>query len=857
MAVTVLADASGVGDNNTNPLAPPTSGTGERYWLICVKTEGSGFGASVPSDITVSGTTPTTLGLITSINGATMDAALYGCLDADIGTNPSTANGSLTYNADGTTPGSTNVVVMGIVLDGVDQATPYTNVEDDGWSRDSTNSTQNCPFTLDEIIDGLGVAFVACSKTSTAWTLTDNGYAANGLGQWVQGTNTSGNCATKSITATALNQTTTFTSGSAGNKTSTMAIMLLSTPPVDTTPDQFSFTDLADQSTSTIVESNIITITGIAAPADISVVGGEFRINGGSYTSTPTTVSLNDTVQLRVTTSVNGGADTPVTLTVDVVSDEWNVVTGIIGLLDGLVEDYSAPAGVQNFVHALGNTSSACYKEDTAQVAVIRNGARVLYLYELGNYSTITKTIDLTFDGLSDCEGICDMGNGEFAICAEDAGRYSVHIFDWPAGTTAASKQNLQIAASGADNNSGAEDLCFDRANKVFYVVGEGEQASTDRKFYRFVRPTNTTTDYIYTDPELTVTEPFNAETAFNSLGATGADWDLAGMDFDHTTGNAVIASHTGAELAQINVATGAIISTLSVTALGQMEGIAILPNGSMLAVGEPYQYQEFEYSAPTLAVDNMDSSQSIAEPTITQQSSIAADSINSVQSISEPSLTQANALNTISIESLQEVSEPLLTQAHILFIDSLESIQSITELALSQAHILSVNPIESLQTLSEAVLSVAGALSTSPIESAQTVSEPTLIQEGALLVDDIDNLNVLSVASFIQNHILNLGNLQNLASISEANLDSGGLSLLVGGIENIQELSESSFTQAHVLSVDNLTNEQIISAVNLGGIAVGYLKGEISVFSVYNGDILVTSATSGETSVYSSIKFN
>ncbi len=601
MATSVLNAAVGIGDNNTNPVVP-FAGTGGRVWLQFVTEEGGAFGTAFPSTAAVAGDTNTTFNLLASVSdpATTMSSALYYCLDADIGINPSTLNGSLTYNADGNTPNSSTTVVVSIVLDGASQTSPFTNVEDDGWSVDSTNSTENCPFTLDELVDAVGVGFVSCSKTGTTWTLTDNGYAASGSGQWAAGTNTSANCATKVISSQALNQLTTFTSGLAGDKVSTIGVMVTSTPPVDVTPDPFTFVDRTEQDTTSVVTSNTIVVAGTEAASAISVTGsGEFSINGGAYTTTPTTVDSGDRVTLRVTTSANGGADTSTTLTIDSVSDEWNVVTSLTGLLTNTIDNYTAQTGLLTFVHALGNSSGAAYKEDTAQVAVIRNGAAVLYLYELGAYGTITKTITLSFAGLSDCEGICDMGNGEFAISAEDAGRYSIHIFDWPVGTTATAKQNLTIFAPGTDNNSGLEDLCYDRVNEVFYAVGEGEQSLTDRRFFRVVRPSNTTTDYTYvTDAEMqspNVTQPFVAETAFASLGATGALWDLAGMDFDHTSGNVVIASHTGGEIAQVDVTDGSIIGTVAVPLLTQMEGVAILPANELMAMGEAYEYQIFE----------------------------------------------------------------------------------------------------------------------------------------------------------------------------------------------------------------------------------------------------------------------
>lgn len=99
---------------------------------------------------------------------------------------------------------------------------------------------------------------------------------------------------------------------------------------VDTTPTAFSFTDVTGQPLSTVVESNTITVLGINASTPISLstsAGMEYRINGGSYVSSSGNVVLNDTVQMRVTSS--GVAATLVSGTLDIggVTDQWDVTT--------------------------------------------------------------------------------------------------------------------------------------------------------------------------------------------------------------------------------------------------------------------------------------------------------------------------------------------------------------------------------------------------------------------------------------------------------------------------------------------------------------------------------------------------
>lgn len=96
---------------------------------------------------------------------------------------------------------------------------------------------------------------------------------------------------------------------------------------VDTVPDPFVFNS-TKSSANTIQTSNIVTITGIDAPSPISVAGGSYRINSGSYVSTAGSISPGSTVTMRVIGSPTpGGAVTTGTLTIGGVSAAFNVIT--------------------------------------------------------------------------------------------------------------------------------------------------------------------------------------------------------------------------------------------------------------------------------------------------------------------------------------------------------------------------------------------------------------------------------------------------------------------------------------------------------------------------------------------------
>lgn len=97
----------------------------------------------------------------------------------------------------------------------------------------------------------------------------------------------------------------------------------------DDTPDPFSFTDVTSAEIGTVTTSNAITVAGITASAAISISGGsgQYRINGGSWTSASGTVSDGDSVDVRVTSSGAPGTAVSTTLTIGGVSDTFSVTT--------------------------------------------------------------------------------------------------------------------------------------------------------------------------------------------------------------------------------------------------------------------------------------------------------------------------------------------------------------------------------------------------------------------------------------------------------------------------------------------------------------------------------------------------
>lgn len=150
--------------------------------------------------------------------------------------------------------------------------------------------------------DGTQTEVYLISVTNGEYSIDSGSYtSASGTvieGQTVKVRNTS--------SATACGQVTTDLNigGTSGSFTTTTT----GSGCTDTKINQFLFSAQNGVARGTVVESDSITVTGIdGSPVTvaISITGGDYSVNGGAYSSTASTVQLNDTVRVRHTSSSN------------------------------------------------------------------------------------------------------------------------------------------------------------------------------------------------------------------------------------------------------------------------------------------------------------------------------------------------------------------------------------------------------------------------------------------------------------------------------------------------------------------------------------------------------------------------
>jgi prepilin-type N-terminal cleavage/methylation domain-containing protein len=98
-------------------------------------------------------------------------------------------------------------------------------------------------------------------------------------------------------------------------------------PPADSVPDAYIFSDMTDVAISTLFSSNTITISWINTVTPLSIIWGEYSINGGAFTSATGSVSVWNTVQVRLTSSPNNSTTSSAILNIGGVTESFSVTT--------------------------------------------------------------------------------------------------------------------------------------------------------------------------------------------------------------------------------------------------------------------------------------------------------------------------------------------------------------------------------------------------------------------------------------------------------------------------------------------------------------------------------------------------
>ena len=221
----------------------------------------------------------------------------------------------------------------------------------DNWSVTSTGTQDTTPdvFTFTDQTN-VGVSTQIVSNILAITGITGNVATSIAGGSAAYRICTNATCSTNPAFTTAastitngqylqLRMTSSSSISTAVNTTMTVGTVSdnwsLTTASVDNSPDQFAFANQSGIAPGTQVVSNVVQVTGIAGNVAVSVSGGDgqaYRVCptsscSGSFTSSASTITNGQYLQLRQDAAAGNGATVTTTATVGTFAANWSVTT--------------------------------------------------------------------------------------------------------------------------------------------------------------------------------------------------------------------------------------------------------------------------------------------------------------------------------------------------------------------------------------------------------------------------------------------------------------------------------------------------------------------------------------------------
>ncbi|MBS4096636.1 MAG: DUF1566 domain-containing protein [Sulfuricella sp.] len=214
----------------------------------------------------------------------------------------------------------------------------------------------------------------------------------------------------------------------------------------DTTPDVFTFTAVTGAALSTATASNVITVTGIDAAANISISGGEYAVStdgGGTWSawsnSSLATVSVNNQVKVRLTSSGSYSTAATATLTIGGVNGTFSVTT------------QAAPS----------DTTPDAFTFTAVTGAAL---------------STVTASNAITVAGIAAAANISITG-GEYAVSTDGGGTWSAWSNSSPATVSVNNQVKVRLTSSGSYSTAATATLTIGGVNGTFSVTTQAAPA--------------------------------------------------------------------------------------------------------------------------------------------------------------------------------------------------------------------------------------------------------------------------------------------------------------------------------------------------------------------------------------------
>jgi len=428
-----------------------------------------------------------------------------------------------------------------------------------GWNGGA--SLDSADFTLydDEHGTSISDSTIDISYSATSFTVgvISNWSGTNTVAARIR--NTSTNTVVKTFNITTNNGTTNVsvtsglpaaTSGSSsnyrvevynGNEYLNGATFSVTRGAADTTPNDFSFTDFTNVARSTTQTSSTITVGGLSTGTSVavSVTGGTYSKNSGSYTSSNGTASNGDTFSVRHTSSGSFSTNTDTTLTIgnkddtfrtttlaaDTVPDAFSFTDATnqpLGALTTSTEITIAGLNTSTTVSVTGGEYSKNEGTYTSSNGTASNGDTFTLRHTTSlSYSTPTNT-ELNIGGETDtwttttiAEGTTQTGGG--GGTSTGSGNYGIEVYG-PDGETVVWGSNVRQSnivvyeLLDLDNGTSKSYTCADANDdtkvKVVAAMPSYISGPAYQNFYGGISVSKTSTGFTVTNSNSDIVEP-------------------------------------------------------------------------------------------------------------------------------------------------------------------------------------------------------------------------------------------------------------------------------------------------------------------------------------------------------------
>ena len=259
----------------------------------------------------------------------------------------------------------------------------------------------------------------------------------------------------------------------------------------DTTPDEFSFSNIVWQPLSTvIVSADRVTVAGVSSATNIPIsinseaeysVSTDAGATFGAWTNVAGNVQLGHVVRIRQTTSSTYNATTTATLSIGGIIADWSATT--------LVADVEPIAFTFNSITNAGNLSAYYQSNPITVLGVVDNYNINISVYG-GEYAISTNN-GLTYGNWTNVSGSVQLGNVVKARIIS-SGSYST-------------PKSMDVTIGGVTGRFSVTTIAAPAVTSIYYLSSatgsdSNDGASSSTPFVSINKASNalTTSDYVY-----------------------------------------------------------------------------------------------------------------------------------------------------------------------------------------------------------------------------------------------------------------------------------------------------------------------------------------------------------------------